>query len=135
MNLDQSIKQVLNASDVFGELFYEEFFRRCPEAKPFFGDADMERQSLLITMTLTTVQQYHDGQYPALESYLKHLGVVHERKNVPMETYPHWRAAMLHTLAKLHGPDWNRKLSAEWGLALDGALRVMLHGIEERGKS
>ena len=24
---------------------------------------------------------------------------------------------------------------AEWGEALDGALRVMLHGVEERGKS
>ena len=93
------------------------------------------RRLRLLQMTLTTVQQYHDGGYPALETYLKHLGVVHERKNVPMETYPHWRAAMLHTLAKLHGPDWNRQLSAEWGLALDGALRVMLHGIEERGKS
>ena len=46
MNLDQSIKQVLNASDVFGELFYEEFFRRCPEAKPFFGDADMVGETI-----------------------------------------------------------------------------------------
>ena len=135
MNLEQSVQQVLNASDVFGELFYEEFFRRCPEARPFFKNADMERQALVVTMTLTTVQQYHDGKFPAIEQYLKHLGVVHQRLRVPMDTYPHWRAAMLHTLAKLHGPEWNRQLSAEWGLALDEALRVMLHGVEERGKS
>ena len=135
MNLSESVKQVLAASDVFGELFYEEFFRRCPEAKPYFGDADMERQALVVTMTLTTVQQYHEGGYPAIQAYLKHLGVQHDRKQVPMETYPHWRAAMLRTLAKLHGPEWNRKLSAEWGEALDGALRVMLHGVEERGKT
>jgi len=135
VKLSESVKQVLAASDVFGELFYEEFFRRCPEAKPYFGDADMERQALVVTMTLTTVQQYHEGGYPAIESYLKHLGVVHDRKEVPMTTYPHWRAAMLHTLAKLHGPEWNRHLSAEWGEALDGALRAMLHGVEERGKS
>jgi hypothetical protein len=38
------------------------------------------------------------------------------------------------TLARMHGSDWNRTLSAEWGLALDGALRVMLHGMEDRGK-
>ena len=108
MDLSDSVKQVLAASDVFGELFYEEFFKRCPEAKAAFGDADMERQAHIITMTLTTVQQYHDGGYPAIEAYLKHLGIVHDRKDVPMETYPHWRAAMLHTLARLH-PDFLRK--------------------------
>ena len=135
MDLSDSVKQVLAASDVFGELFYEEFFKRCPEAKAAFGDADMERQAHIITMTLTTVQQYHDGGYPAIEAYLKHLGIVHDRKDVPMETYPHWRAAMLHTLARLHGPEWNRHLASEWGVALDGALRVMLHGVEERGKA
>lgn len=134
MTLTESAEQILAAKEVFGELFYEEFFRRCPEARPFFGDADMKRQALVVTMTLTTVAQNHDGGYPAVESYLKHLGVMHQRKGVPMETYPHWRAAMLHTLAKMHGGDWNRSISAEWGQALDEALRVMLHGIEERGK-
>jgi hemoglobin-like flavoprotein len=136
VNLSESVKQILGASEVFGELFYEEFFRRCPEAKPLFGDADMQRQVLVVTMTLTTVQQYHDGGYPAVESYLKHLGLLHERKSVPMDkTYPHWRAAMLHTLARMHGEQWNRKLSSEWGLALDGSLRVMLHAVEDRAKS
>jgi hemoglobin-like flavoprotein len=135
VNLSESVHQVLNASDVFGDLFYEEFFRRCPEARPYFAHADMKRQALIVTMTLTTVQQYHDGGYPAVENYLKHLGVLHERKSVPMDTYPHWRAAMLHTLARMHGPEWTRKLNAEWSAALDGALRVMLHGIEERGKA
>lgn len=135
MNLSESVKQVLAASDVFGELFYEEFFRRCPEAEPLFGDADMERQALVVTMTLTTVQQYHDGGYPAIEAYLKHLGVFHERKNVPMDTFTHWRGAMLHTLRRLHGPEWTPELRAEWGEAFDGAFRAMLHGIEARGKS
>lgn len=134
MQLSESVHQILAAGEVFGELFYAEFFRRCPEAKSSFGDADMQRQALVVTMTLTTVQQYHDGGYPAVEAYLKHLGVVHDRKNVPMETYPHWRAAMLHTLARMHGNQWNREIASEWGLALDGALRVMLHGVEERGK-
>jgi hemoglobin-like flavoprotein len=135
VNLSDSVKQVLAASEVFGELFYEEFFRRCPEAEPYFRGADMRRQQLMVTMTLTTIQQHHDGGYPAVEKYLKHLGVLHHRKSIPMDTYPHWRAAMLHTLARLHGPEWNRHLSAEWGEALDGALRVMLHGIEDRGKA
>jgi hemoglobin-like flavoprotein len=135
VNLSESVNQVLAASDVCGELFYEEFFRRCPEAKPLFGDADMERQALIVTMTLTTVQQFYEGGYPAIEAYLKHLGVVHERKKVPMDVYPHWRAAMLHTLARLHGTEWDRELNAQWGAALDGSFRAMLHGIEERGKS
>ncbi len=134
MTLSESVNQILGAREAFGELFYGEFFRRCPEVEPHFVNVDMKRQKLMVTMTLTTIQQHHEGEYPAVESYLKHLGVLHARAGVPMETYPHWRAAMLHTLAKMIGPDWNRTLSAEWGLALDGALRVMLHGIEERGK-
>lgn len=132
MKLSESVAKVLATGELFGELFYSEFFRRCPEAEPHFRNADMKRQALVVTMTLTTVQQYHDGGYPAVEAYLKHLGVLHERLHVPMETYPHWRAAMLKTLARMHGDEWHREIASEWGLALDGALRVMLHGIEER---
>jgi hemoglobin-like flavoprotein len=135
MELAESVKQILAASEVFGELFYEEFFRRCPEAKPLFGDVDMQRQALVVTMTLTTVQQFHDGDYPAVGVYLKHLGGLHDRKAVPVEMYPPWRSAMLKTLSRMHGADWSSELGFEWAAALDRAWSVMIHGQEERRKA
>jgi hemoglobin-like flavoprotein len=131
MDLGVSVRQVLSAKDVFGEVFYEEFFRRCPEAKPHFGGTDMGRQALHVTMVLTVIQQYHNGGYPAVEKYLQHLGGQHRRRGIPMDLYPHFRSAMLSTLARFLGDDWDRELKSQWSLALDKTVRVMLHGYEK----
>ena len=147
MELAESVQRVLRAADVFGELFYEEFFRRCPEAKPYFEGHDMKRQALIMTMTLQSVQQYADGGYPAVDHYIEHLGAVqvhqpaadldrlavHRRRNIPMKMYPQFRAAMLHVLGRLLSDVWDRDLRQQWETALDKSVRAMLKGYESPG--
>ena len=133
MELAESVQRVLRAADVFGELFYEEFFRRCPEAKPYFEGHDMKRQALIMTMTLQSVQQYADGGYPAVDHYIEHLGAVHRRRNIPMNMYPQFRAAMLHVLGKLLSDVWDRDLRQQWETALDKSVRAMLKGYGSPG--
>ena len=130
MNLAESVEHVLRAKEVFGELFYEEFFRRCPEARDYFEGRDMKRQALVMTMTLQSVQQYHAGGFPAIDHYLAHLGGVHRRRAIPMEMYPPFRKAMLTVLARLLGEDWTHDLRVEWEIALDKTVRRMLEGYE-----
>ena len=130
MTLSESVDTILAHEDVFGELFYPEFFRRCPEAEPHFKGSDMQRQSLLVTMTLTTIQQHASGTKGAVEAYLVHLGAVHRRRSIPLELYPEWRGAMLSTLRKLLGEVWDTELRKEWENALDSTIRVMLGGYE-----
>lgn len=130
MNLADSVEQVLRAQDVFGELFYAEFFRRCPRAEAYFENRDMKRQALVMTMTLQSVQQFHQGGFPAVDHYVEHLGSVHKRRSIPMDLYPEFRAAMLHTLARLLGEDWSDSLRNEWEIALDKTMRRMLEGYE-----
>lgn len=130
MNLVESVEQVLRAQDVFGELFYEEFFRLCPEAEPFFEHRDMKRQALVMTMTLQSVQQFHEGGFPAVDHYVHHLGGVHRRRNIPLTMYPQFRSAMIHTLAHMLGEDWSHELRSEWEIALDKTVRKMLEGYE-----
>lgn len=130
MELAESVERVLRAREVFGELFYQEFFRRCPEAEPLFDGMDMERQALVMTMTLQTVAQYAEGKYPSVDRYVSHLGAVHRHRNIPMEMYPHFRAAMLTVLGRLLSDVWSKELRSAWEIALDKSVRAMIKGGE-----
>lgn len=133
MELAESVERILRTADVFGELFYEEFFRRCPEAEAYFEDHDMQRQALIMTMTLQSVQQYAAGGYPAVDRYIEHLGAVHRRRNIPMHMYTQWRSAMLHVLGRLLSDVWTQDLRQQWETALDKTARAMLKGYESPG--
>ena len=130
MDLAESVDKVLRSQDVFGARFYEEFFRRCPQAEVFFENRDMKRQALVMTMTLQSVQQFHAGGFPAVDDYVEHLGSLHRRRHIPLTMYPQFRDAMLHTLAQLLEDEWSDALATEWGIALDKTVRKMLDGYE-----
>ena len=55
MDIRQSVDRVLASKKIFGEIFYEEFFRRSPHAHAHFEGIDMERQSLMLTMALPAI--------------------------------------------------------------------------------
>lgn len=132
MNMRESLDAILDSEKAFGSAFYRTFFGRCPDARQYFVDVDMHRQSLVLTMALTLIQQYHERGYAAVEKYLHHLGMKHGDRRVPRELYSDWRDAMLETLASFLGTGWNDGLAAEWREAIDSVSNVMFVGYEER---
>ena len=133
MDIGESVSLVLASSDVFGDVFYAEFFRRSPEAKAHFAGVDMQRQALALTMALPLIEQLHRHAYPAIQNYLHILGHNHGHRGIPPELYPAWAEAMLAALARFHGAAWDEPLAGQWREALAEASRVMLDGYGQHG--
>ena len=132
MHLEASLKKIMESEDRFGDLFYKIFFERYPETRQYFEDADMQRQSLMLTMSIRLMGEYHAKGYPAIKQYLKHLGTRHSDRGVPRDVYPQWCDALLAALDQFHGNDWNDELADEWREAVDATSKVMFDGYDRR---
>jgi len=132
MDLNTSLERILQSGDKFGDLFYAVFFERNPEAKQYFDGADMQRQSVMLTMSLKLMGEYYSNGYAAVESYLKHLGTFHSDRGVPREIYDKWTEALRETLSQFHGDDWNDDLAEDWRNSMDATTKAMFGGYERR---
>ena len=131
MRIHDSVEKILRSKEVFGESFYQVFLRRFPEVAQYFRDIDMERQSLVLTLAVSIVEQYFTRGYPATEKYLKYLGTQHRKRGIPREVYSMWRDAMLETLEGFLADGWSDELAAEWRAAIDRATNLMFEGYDE----
>ena len=132
MEIRESLRKVLDSRELFGAIFYEEFFDRYPEAKQYFTGVDMDRQALVLTMALTVIEHHHNGSLGAVEHYLHHLGTAHHRRGIPLDLYPKWIETMLHTFQRFLGDDWEPALADQWRQALEKTYEVMQQGYERR---
>jgi hemoglobin-like flavoprotein len=126
MDLRESIDEILRQSDKLADLFYLVFLDDYPEVQEYFHGVDMKRQNTLLTMALIIVERNVEGPYAIAESYLQILGRKHQERGIPRELYPKWRAAMMGTLERFHGPTWNDQLAKDWSKALTQGIEVML---------
>ncbi|MHB0956467.1 MAG: globin domain-containing protein [Pirellulaceae bacterium] len=131
MNIQDSLHQVLASKTAFGEDFYRTFFRRCPEARVFFAGVDLERQAILLTMSLLVIEKQFAHPYAAAAEYLRYLGTKHHDRKIPKHLYAEWRDAMLETLAKFHATDWNDELQMQWYEAIELVTDLMFQGYKE----
>jgi hemoglobin-like flavoprotein len=131
MDIQESMHRLLQSKEMFGSLFYEVFFTRCPEARAYFAGINMQHQSALLTIALKVLEAYHTDSYPAMAEYLKYLGHKHHMRAVLPELYPQWRDALLDTLEQFHGDDWSEAVSRQWREAFEKAYQVMLVGYQE----
>lgn len=132
MNIHESVVRIMKSQDVFGEAFYEVFLGRYPEAQPYFSGIDMKRQALVLTMSVSLIEEYSSSGYPATEKYLKYLGSRHHRLAIPKDLYPKWREAMIETLQRFLGNEWTDELAAEWTNAINRCASVMFEGYSQR---
>jgi len=126
MDIQESLRQILDGKEYVADLFYTVFLDHYPEVRRHFVHVDMRRQAVLLTMALQLVVQYYLHSFPAIEAYLKILGQEHCRRGIGPELYPKFREALLATLSRSHGQDWNEKLAQEWKQALELASERML---------
>ena len=132
MNIHASIERVLTSQKIVGELFYEEFLEGFPEVQKHFHGVNMQRQAVLLTMALIVVEQFYSHPYAATRKFLQYLGSKHHEMQIPTELYGKWAEAMIATLKKFHGDDWNSDVEKEWSEAIDKTTEIMFDGYEQR---
>jgi hemoglobin-like flavoprotein len=130
MDIQTSVNRILASEEVFGNSFYEVFFRRYPDVQKYFSATEMKRQAALLTTAMILVEKYASEPNPAIEQYLQYLGSKHHERGIPRELYAHWREAMLETLAAFHGNEWNDVAEQQWRQAIDRTTEVMFQGYE-----
>ena len=132
MTLADSIHKILSQNDLVTDLFYLTYFERYPDLQSHFDGVDMQHQAVLLRMSLTVIQQYHDHEYSAAEQYLLVLGHKHHLREIPQDLYADWRDCMLDTLERYFEHEWSDALEAEWTKAINKATDVMCRGYRDR---
>jgi hemoglobin-like flavoprotein len=128
MRIQDSVDRILQSRELLGNAFYDVFFRQRPDVQQYFAGVNLVRQGVLLTMALVVIEQYYTHAYPATQRYLQILGAKHDDRGIPAETYPHFREALLETLAQFFAGDWTEALAKQWRAAIDKASQTMLEG-------
>ncbi|MDA1013538.1 MAG: globin domain-containing protein [Planctomycetota bacterium] len=130
MNITESVEKLLSQEAVVVCSFYHIFFRNHPEVQQHFDGVDIEQQALTLTNALNVVELHHRRQFPALKNYLKSLGRKHHEMSVLPSEYSKFRSSLLQMLGEFHGQDWDETLAAEWSVAIDEAIELMLEAYQ-----
>lgn len=110
--VQDSFAKVAPIADKAADIFYDRLFEVAPDVRPMFP-ADMSRQKEVLMQTLgTAVQNLH--QVEEILPVVKELGVRHVGYGVKDEHYDTVGGALLYTLEKGLGDDWNDELKEAW---------------------
>jgi hemoglobin-like flavoprotein len=133
LTLQESLHKILESpKQELGAAFYERLFQRCPHARPFFANVDLEVQANTLVNVLHIIVSHASHRYPATTAYLKFLGNKHQNRQIPLDLYTHFADSLLDVLAEFHGDQWNDTLAAKWREALTITIAAMLPGYVNR---
>lgn len=128
MDIQESLRRILERKQLIIDSFYKIFFDQYPEVRQFFARVNMKRQAVLLTIAIQLIVQYYRYSFPVMEAYLRVLGEKHRDWGVGPEHYPKFCAAMLETLGGFHGHEWDEQLARQWREALELATATILDG-------
>jgi hemoglobin-like flavoprotein len=129
VTLEASLHKILECpKQELGAAFYERLFERCPHARPFFQNVDLDVQANTLVNMLHIIVSHASHRYPATTTYLAFLGNKHQRRQIPLDMYTPFSETLLEVLAQFHGPDWNDDLAGQWRDALTITISAMLPG-------
>ena len=129
LTLQESLHKILESpKQELGAAFYERLFQRCPEARAFFVNVDLEVQANTLVNVLHIIVSHASHRYPATTAYLKFLGSRHQNRQIPLDLYTHFSDTLLDMLADFHGDQWSDDLRAKWSDALTITVAAMLPG-------
>ena len=131
MDIGESLDRILKQTAILASQLYSLFLERYPEVRPHFAGVNLQRQALMLTSALMMVERHHAGSYPAAKMFLKYLGTKHHDRGVLPELYPKFRDALLETLQRFHGEEWDSHLATQWGAAFDRTVETMHEGYRE----
>lgn len=130
MQLDESLQHVLSNKESVIRRFYDRFLIENPEARALFADVDLQKQALMLTMTLIVIEAHSRDTYPAVEHYLHVLGDRHREAGVPRELFRPFRDCLIEIIRECQAATWDESLADEWRAAIDRATETMFHGYE-----
>ena len=129
LTLEESLHKILECpKQQLGAAFYERLFQRCPHARPFFKDVNLEVQANTLVNMLHILVSHASHRYPATTAYLKFLGNKHQQRQIPLDMYTHFSDTLLDVLAEFHGDQWTGELRSKWSDALTITIAAMLPG-------
>jgi hemoglobin-like flavoprotein len=116
--------------ETVGELFYNRLFEIAPEVKPMFGNANMADQSRKLISMLAYIINKLDTLDAIIEEVAK-LAKRHIKYGVEPKHYQPVGAALLWTLEKGLGTNWNTELAEAWTLCYGTLSGAMITACEE----
>jgi hemoglobin-like flavoprotein len=117
-------------AETVGELFYNRLFEIAPEVKPMFGNSDMTEQSRKLIGMLAYVINKLDSLEAIIDEVAK-LAKRHVKYGVQPAHYQPVGAALLWTLEKGLGTNWNGELASAWTLCYVTLSGAMIAACEE----
>lgn len=128
--LEQSVKRLAPAGEVFAARFYETLFMEFPNLMPLFHGVSMKDQHKKLWSALTlTVQGFRCRDQ--LTKTLLELGSKHKAYGVRPQDYDTVRITLLKTLQEFLGESWSTEMHLAWSMALFYVSQVMLQGAKK----
>jgi hemoglobin-like flavoprotein len=131
MDIKESLDRILAQQEKVTDTFYTTFLDHCPDARSYFQETNMDRQSMNLSMALLVIECYSRSASPAARQYLHYQGTRHHDRGVPLEFYPHFQDALLRTFRRFHAMEWDADLEAQWRDALEKATLAMSVGYQQ----
>jgi hemoglobin-like flavoprotein len=132
MDIQESVRQIVEGKEKFGAIFYERSLSQYPEVQQYYQGFDVKRQSLLLVSALMILERHAVDPTPATELYLQHLGTRHHDRHVTRDVYSDWIAVLLEAMRDFHSEDWTPALEEQWRRVLDAGVEIMFDGYDHR---
>jgi hemoglobin-like flavoprotein len=125
--LTTSFAKIEDRSDEFASTFYQILFDKYPQVRHLFSETDMAKQKKKLIESLQLV--IANVQNPEVfSSILKMLGKRHVGYGAVLTDYPLIGDALLQSLEKHLGNDWNDEVKQTWTLAYQVIADTMAEG-------
>lgn len=125
--LESTFDKIRNNAVEFSGSFYSQLFSYHPELKPLFAKVDSAAQEKkLIASLAIIVENLRNPE--ELTMALKSLGAYHQEIGTLQKHYPFVGQALIETLAKYLGSEWNLATQQAWLDAYNLITEVMLEG-------
>ena len=114
MALTKASYERCSATQGFFRAFYDDFFARCPEAKPRFANTDFDRQNKLLRHAIGLLLIF-PGHPLADPSVLRRIAERHSRHDldIPPALYPPFLESLIATV-RHYDPQCDQAIEQAW---------------------
>ena len=130
MNIVESIRELQSDEELVIGRFYTRCLNRDPRINDLFRGVDLQRQSVMLTTALNTIELNYVGSSTVARTHLLMLGEQHQSLGVPKDVYPVFEDCLIETLAEYHGSDWDIELQQQWREALHRAFETLFEAYD-----